>query len=172
MRILSVIKLTRKGYKTENDHEKTVIKKPDGTTITAKVKNSAYMLKTRIVRAEAQVVQAQDKEETPTSDTETTDKPRDTSEHSIELWHKRLGHLHKEAMMHMVNHGTATGMKIKGKKELQACTSCIKGKSHHKPQSKKASHTSEQAWRHSPYGLLWTGTNYITQRTQIYYCIC
>jgi hypothetical protein len=103
VRILSVIKMARKGYKIESDHEKTIIRRPDGATITGKVKDNSYTIKTNIIRAHASIASTKDKDDKPTTD-KAADQQREVAENSLDLWHKRLGHLHKEAIMHMINH--------------------------------------------------------------------
>ena len=82
VRILSVIKLARKGYKVQNDDKKSVITRPDGATITGIVKDNTYTVKTHIVKAGAHL--SNNEEANPKQ----TDQPKEVAEHSIELWHK------------------------------------------------------------------------------------
>ena len=81
--------------------------------------------------------QQSDAMEHPTPREAEHSEPRDIKEKSMELWHRKLGHLHKDAMIHMINHRTATGWKVAKSSELKMCTPYIQGKAHRKPQSKQ-----------------------------------
>ena len=48
--------------------------------------------------------------------------------HSLNLWHRRLTHINKDALLHMAKYNLATGMDLHTDGSLGPCDGCTKGK--------------------------------------------
>jgi hypothetical protein len=164
VRILSVIKLAQRGYKVTTDDCKVKIWSPTGNTFTQKVRNNNFVMKTSIQKTQNTILptgvspeQAKRMMNTippaqgsSPAEPETThpapEKPQATTpaqsvlgqpeNSSLELWHRRLGHTHRDTVRHMMNHNKATGFKLKSKNPKGVCIPCIKAKTHRTTQKK------------------------------------
>ena len=112
--LLSVRRLEEKGLTITFANAKCTIMKGDEVYATAIPEgNSIYRLETAYY---AHATMISDKNPT-----------------SINLWHKRLGHLHAKAIQDMAQKGMVTGLENLQIEELDFCESCIMGKQHRNP---------------------------------------
>ena len=49
------------------------------------------------------------------------------------FWHQQLGHLNKQQLGTLVDHGLASGIKLSSTSKLSFCEGCIEGKMQRKP---------------------------------------
>ena len=47
---------------------------------------------------------------------------------SLDLWHRRLAHIHEDALRYLVKHDLVTGLDIQTNGSLGPCDGCAKGK--------------------------------------------
>jgi transposase InsO family protein len=117
-RILSVLRMAQNGYTVTSNDKQAVITSAKGYKLTQAVRNRTYILKTTIVKPKAYLT-------------------KENEDPTIDLWHKRLGHVNIDTLKYMFNHNKATGISINSKHSSKQCIACVKAKTHRQPQSKK-----------------------------------
>lgn len=58
---------------------------------------------------------------------------------SLDLWHRRLSHIHEDALCYLAKHKLVTGMDLQTSGSLGPCDGCTKGKHPQAPFPKQAS---------------------------------
>lgn len=61
---------------------------------------------------------------------------------SLDLWHRRFSHIHKDGLHYLVKHNLITGLDLLTNGSLGPCDGCAKGKHHQAPFPQKASHAA------------------------------
>ncbi|KAG2956426.1 hypothetical protein PC120_g28711 [Phytophthora cactorum] len=108
-RLLSVGKLAERGMSVEFQQNSCVIWYKSTAIASAKKVGKAYMLDCQKDMAHYVEYGGMDNQ--------------------WELWHARMGHLNKDALVK--TQGATTGMSMAGKKALALCGGCMKGKQRH-----------------------------------------
>ena len=60
-------------------------------------------------------------------------------ERSLDLWHRRLAHIHENGLCYLAKHNLVTGLDVQTNRSLGPCDGCVKGKHHQAPFPKGAS---------------------------------
>jgi GAG-pre-integrase domain len=64
-------------------------------------------------------------------------------ERSLDLWHRRLAHIHENGLRYLAKHNLITGLDVQTNGSLGPCDGCAKGKHHQAPFPKDASRATK-----------------------------
>lgn len=118
--IVSVSAIDQKGGKIYFQDGRAWVKDRTGRAIAkAALENGVYALDMKAKISEASVADLEVAKET-------SRKQRPMDEKSLEVWHKRLGHMPKKAIRILERNGGATGLKPSTDEKL--CEPCVSGK--------------------------------------------
>lgn len=115
--LLSVSKITDKGYKVVfDDHEAAIVDKQGHTKLIAKRINNLYYVKGTSPESCHNTEHESEREDTA--------KSRDLSS----IWHRRMGHLNFQDLHSAWKNGVIRGIEMSDKSQKMNCEVCIQGK--------------------------------------------